>query len=144
VTKIDFFHGAPDKLQTACQLIGELYREGRQVLVYAPQAAVATAIDRLLWTQPATGFLPHCAADSTLAAETPVLIAGSLELPGHDDVLINLDGELPAGFSRFQRLIEIVGNDEADRIQARGRYKHYRDRGYELNARDIGARGATA
>ncbi|MBS1172594.1 MAG: polymerase chi subunit, partial [Proteobacteria bacterium] len=82
--------------------------------------------------------------DSTLAAETPVLIAGSLELPGHDDVLINLDGELPSGFSRFQRLIEIVGNDEADRIQARGRYKHYRDRGYELNARDIGARGATA
>ncbi len=143
MTKIDFFHGAPDKLQAACQLIGELYRAGRQVLVYAPQATVATAIDRLLWTQPATGFLPHCAAESPLAAETPVLVAGSLDHPGHDDVLVNLDGELPAGFSRFQRLIEIVGNDEADRIQARGRYKHYRDRGYELNARDFGAPGAT-
>lgn len=144
MTKIDFFHGVPDKLQAACQLIGELYRSGRQVLIYAPQADIAASIDRLLWVQPATGFVPHCVAESTLAAETPVLIAGSLDHAGHDDILLNLDGELPAGFSRFQRLIEIVGNEEADRLQARNRYRHYRDRGYALDARDFGTRSSPA
>ena len=37
---------------------------------------IATKLDRLMWTWPATGFLPHCAAHDALAAETPVLIGG--------------------------------------------------------------------
>lgn len=134
MTRIDFYHDAPEKLAAAGELIGECFRGGHKVLVFAPQPQTAAAIDRLLWTQPATGFLPHCAAASPLAAQTPVLIAATLEASDHDDVLVNLDGDLPAGFSRFRRLIEVVGRDEADRGPARQRYKHYRDRGYELNA----------
>jgi hypothetical protein len=52
-------------------------------------------------------------------------------------VLVNLGGDLPPGFSRFDRLIEIVGTDETDRIPARERFKFYRDRGYA-------ARGASS
>lgn len=140
MTRIDFYHDVSDKLAAACELIGECQRAGSRVLVFAPDPALAGAIDRLLWTQPATGFVPHCAAGSPLAAETPVVIATTLDDSGHDDVLVNLDGELPAGFSRFRRLIEVVGRDDADRLPARSRYKHYRDRGYELNARSWEAR----
>lgn len=142
MTRIDFYHDAADKLAAACELIGEYQRAGRRVLVYAPDPSVAGAIDRLLWMQPATGFVPHCVAGSSLAAETPVVVAGTLDDPSHDDVLVNLDGELPAGFSRFRQLIEVVGRDEADRLPARGRYKHYRDRGYELHTQSRGTRRA--
>ena len=140
MTRIDFYHGAADKLLAACQLVGELYREGCQVCIYAPEPALAAAVDRALWTQPATGFVPHCLADSRLAAETPVIIGRSLEPACHDDVLVNLDADPPAGFSRFRRLIEIVGTDEADKAPARSRFKHYRDRGYSLSAQDFAAR----
>jgi DNA polymerase-3 subunit chi len=140
VTRIDFYHDAQDKLAVACELIGECHRAGRRVLVYAPDPAVAAAIDRLLWVQPATGFVPHCNAGSALAAHTPIVVASTVEVPEHDDVLVNLDGELPAGFSRFHRLIEVVGSDDADRVPARGRYKHYRDRGYELHTQSCEAR----
>lgn len=142
MTRIDFYHDAADKLATACALIGECHRAGRRVLVYAPDPAVAGAIDRLLWTQPAIGFVPHCLAASALAAETPVVVAGALDDTGHDDVLVNLDGELPSGFSRFRQLIEIVGRDDADRLPARSRYRHYRDRGYELYTQSLETRGA--
>lgn len=137
MTGIDFYHGAPDKMEVACRLIGECYAKGRQVLVYAPEEAAAARIERLLWTQPATGFVPHCRTDSPLAAQTPVLIGASLDETGHHDVLVNLDGELPPAFSRFERLIEVVGTDEADRLPARTRFKFYRDRGYPLQAHDL-------
>ena len=53
------------------------------------------------------------------------------------DVLVNLDGNLPPAFSRFERLLEIVGTDEADRGPARERFKFYRDRGYAIAAHDL-------
>lgn len=140
MTQIDFFHSAADKLLAACQIAGELYRDGRRILIYAPDAGVAAAIDRLLWTHPPIGFTPHCAAGSPLAQQTPVIVGRSLDDADHDDVLINLDGDLPTGFGRFHRLIEIVGNDDGDRLPARARYKHYRDRGYPLNAQEMVAR----
>jgi DNA polymerase-3 subunit chi len=135
VTSIEFYHDAPDKIAVACRLIGRLYGEGRRVMVFAPEPRVADQLDRMLWMQPAIGFFPHVRADSPLAAHTPIVIGGTLESLPHDDVLVNLDGELPPGFARFERLIEIVGQEEADRLPARARFKFYRDRGYPLTAR---------
>ena len=43
------------------------------------------ALDRLLWAQPATGFLPHCRLGSPLAAETPVIVDHALEHDGPAD-----------------------------------------------------------
>jgi DNA polymerase-3 subunit chi len=106
-------------------------------MVYAPGEAVAAQIDRLLWTQPPTGFVPHCRSASPLAAETPVVIGASIEEVSHHDVLVNLDGDLPPAFARFERLIEIVGGDTADRLPARERYRFYRERGYPLSAHNL-------
>ena len=137
MTSIDFYHGASDKVQSACRLIGDLHAQGRKVMVYAPAESLADRLDRQLWVQPATGFLPHCRVGAALSAETPVIIVGSLDDAAHHDVLINLDGDLPPAFSRFERLLEIVGTDEADRGPARERFKFYRDRGYAIAAHDL-------
>lgn len=139
MTSIDFYHGAQDKVQAACRLIGDLYAQGRKVLVYAPVEAIAAQLDRMLWVQPSIGFIPHCQTGSPIAAETPILIGASLDDTQHHEVLINLNGELPPAFSRFDNLIEIVGTGEADRLPARARFKFYRDRGYALQAHDLTA-----
>jgi len=137
VTSIDFYHGAGDKVKSACRLIGELHAQGRKVLVYAPVEGLAAQVERQLWVQPATGFLPHCRIGTALSAETPILIGGSLDESPHHDVLVNLDGDLPPAFSRFEQLVEVVGADEADRGPARERFKFYRDRGYAITAHDL-------
>lgn len=137
MTEIRFHHNAPDKIVAAALLIGELFREGRHVLVYAPDPDLAASIDRTLWTQPAIGFVPHCMHGSKLAPETPVVIADRLDGLRYDDVLVNLGGKLPQGFSRFQRLVEIVATAEEDRVLARERFKHYRDAGHSPSAREF-------
>jgi DNA polymerase-3 subunit chi len=91
----------------------------------------------MLWTWQATGFLPHCMTHSPLAAQSPVLITHDPEDIPHDEVLLNLHYEWPPAFSRFQRLVEIVGRDDEDRAAARGRFRFYRDRGYEIVNHDL-------
>lgn len=138
MTRIDFYLNAASKLQVACQIAAKAIRQQAKVLIMAPDEGVARSIDQLMWTMPATGFLPHCMSSDRLAPETPVLIARSTERLALDDVLLNLGTEPPPGFTRFRRLIEIVSReDEADRQAARERFRFYRDRGYELHHHDL-------
>lgn len=137
MTRIFFFHGAADRVQLAAEWLGKICLAKQQAMVFAPQRDVADRLDRLLWLQPATGFLPHCRADSPLATDTPILIAERLDSLVQDQRLLNLSNEVPAEFARFEELVEIVSTDESDKIPARDRYRFYRERGYELHNRDV-------
>ena len=137
MTRIDFYFEAEDKLQVACRLSAKAAQQKLRVLIYAPDEAAAQRIDKMLWTWQATAFLPHCMTRSPLAAQTPVLITHDPEDTPHDEVLLNLHSEWPPAFSRFRRLVEIVGRDDEDREAARGRFRFYRDRGYEIVNHDL-------
>ncbi|RIX46837.1 MAG: DNA polymerase III subunit chi [Rhodocyclales bacterium GT-UBC] len=140
MTQVFFYHGAADRIAAACALLGGACAKKKAMLVYAPDKDVANHLDRMLWTHPALSFVPHCAANSPLASETPVLIADSLEAITQDERLMNLSREIPPGFSRFQSLIEVVGQEEADRTAARDRVKFYKDHGCEVRYFDLNDR----
>ena len=137
MTQIDFYIQVADKADVACRLTAKAYRQGLKVLVRCADPAGAESFGRRLWSFAATSFIPHCAPDDPLAAETPVHVAGTSADPSLEQVLINLSGERPSYFSRFDRLMEIVGADEADRADARERWKFYKDRGYALQCHDL-------
>jgi DNA polymerase III subunit chi len=137
MTRIDFYFEAEDKLQVVCRLAAKAAQQKLRVLIYAPDEAQAQRIDKMLWTWQATGFLPHCMTRSPLAAQTPVLITHDPEDTPHDEVLLNMHHDRPPAFSRFQRLVEIVGREDADREAARSRFRFYRDRGYEIMNHDL-------
>ncbi|UCV29581.1 DNA polymerase III subunit chi [Ferribacterium limneticum] len=140
MTEVFFYHGASDKIAAACALLSGAYAKKKAVLVYALEKEVAGSVDRMLWTHAPLSFVPHCRADSPLAAETPILITDTLETIPQDERLMNLSREIPPGFSRFQSLIEVVGQDESDRLAARDRVKFYKDRGYEVRYFDLSDR----
>jgi DNA polymerase-3 subunit chi len=140
LTQVFFYHGAADKIAAACALLSGAYAKKKPMLVYALDNAVANSVDRMLWTHSAHSFVPHCRADSPLAAETPILITDRLDSIPQDERLMNLSQEIPPGFSRFQSLIEVVGQEESDRAAARDRVKFYKDRGYEVSYFDLGDR----
>jgi DNA polymerase-3 subunit chi len=137
MTEISFLHGARDRLQAVATWLGQAGGEGRKVLVYVPLGEQRDQLDRLLWTHPATGFVPHCMDGEKLAVETSIVLASTLDNPVHDGCLLNLSDEVPPGFSRFRQLIEIVSIDDADRRPGRERFRFYKERGYPLVAHDI-------
>jgi DNA polymerase III subunit chi len=140
LTQVFFYHGAADRIAAACALLGGAYAKKKKMLVFAPEQRVAESLDRMLWTQPPLSFVPHCRHDSPLAGETFILITDNLETLPQDERLMNLSREIPPGFSRFQSLIEVVGQDETDRSAARERVAHYKERGCEIRYFDLSDR----
>lgn len=142
MTSIDFYFNAEDRLQVACRLAAKAVGRGKRLLIYAPEAELASRIDRMLWTWPAIGFVPHCMVHDRLAAETPVLIAAGEDAPERCDVLLNLGVACPPHFERFERLLELVGRADDEKAAGRERYRFYRDRGYAMTHHDLAAAGA--
>ena len=138
MTSIDFYFNAADRLQVACRLAGKAVAQRKRMLIYAPEAEVASRVDRLLWTWPAIGFVPHCTLHDPLAPETPVLIASDPETPPGCELLLNLGRDCPPHFERFERLLEVVSGEDSERQAGRSRYRYYLDRGYRIANHDLG------
>ncbi|TFZ08274.1 DNA polymerase III subunit chi [Ramlibacter humi] len=139
MTEVAFHFNAPDKLGYACRLLRKAYGTGAQVVVTG-EPEVLRELDVNLWTFGSLEFVPHCLGterDERVQARTPIVLSGLPRSSPHQQVLVNLGHEVPEGFERFERLIEVVTNDGADRQQARARWKHYADRGYAIVRHDL-------
>lgn len=138
MTEVAFHFNAPDSLAYACRLLRKAVGSGAKVVVTGPPDTLRE-LDALLWTFSATDFVPHCLADSEahVVAASPVILATSIASTAHQQVLLNLGRLVPEGFDRFERVIELVGQDEQQRQLARARWKHYTDRGYAITRHDL-------
>jgi DNA polymerase-3 subunit chi len=137
VTKVDFYTGSKDKLRTACQLSHKAMQNGVRTVISSPDAMTSETLDKLLWHYPATAFIPHGPNEGIDAEQFPVVLNHGGDKFPHHDLLISLHNECMPFFSRFERVIEIVGSDAEDSRMGRERYKFYKDRGYELRHIDL-------
>jgi DNA polymerase III subunit chi len=138
MTEVAFHFNAPDKLGYACRLLRKAVAKGSKVVVTG-DSRLLHDLDAALWTFAPLEFVPHCQGEGSspaVLAASPVVLAGSPASAPHQQVLVNLGEAVPAGFERFERLIEVVTADEADRLQARQRWKHYAARGYAIVRHD--------
>lgn len=137
MTTIDFYTRCADPLRVVVQLVAKAWPQHGSVRVLTSDAELTARLDVLMWTWPATGFLPHCRLASPLAAETPIVVDHALEHHGAAAVLVNLHPSPAPFFSRFERLAEIVADDPAAIAAGRERWKFYKERGYELRSHDL-------
>lgn len=137
MTEIDFYILVEDRMQIACALAAKAYERGLRCLIYVSDKATANRLDALLWSFQPLSFVPHCQGDDRKASVTPIVIDHQPAAIDRDDVLLNLHPVQAPFFSRFRRLIEVVSQEDEDRLQARERYRFYRDRGYEIRTHDL-------
>jgi DNA polymerase III subunit chi len=132
MTRIDFYFNVSNKSKLLAELVQGALNKRRLVTVFADDAVKASEISVSLWQHEATSFMPNVLVNDTAAAQTPVVIHWQQEALLQDDMLINLTQAEPSFFSRFTHLVELVGDEEQDKMRARERYKFYRDRGYDI------------
>ncbi|NMG15272.1 DNA polymerase III subunit chi [Aromatoleum bremense] len=144
MTRVQFYHNAENPLALACELAARAYSGGRRVAVRVPGAAAARELDQLLWSFDPLLFVPHVMADAPLAARTPVVIGDATRATAwpHAELLFNLADDIPPDFERFRMLVEIVGQGEAQKLPARARWTHYKQRELPLQAFDAVRREA--
>ena len=139
MTEVAFHFNVPDKLAYSCRLLRKAVGKGARIAVLAEPADLQR-LDRDLWELAPAEFLTHCVmqgANPALRAASSVLLCDALATVPHDQVLLNLADGVPAGFERFERLIELVGSDAQDRERARLRWRHYTARGYAICRHDV-------
>lgn len=137
MTKVDFYTGSIDRLRTACQLSHKAMQNGLRVLLHTPDEATTETLDKLLWHYPATAFIPHCRSHEDGAGKMPVVVGYQGDTFPHSEILISLHTACLPFFSRFDRLIEIVGEEAEEVRLGRERFGFYRDRGYEMRHFDL-------
>jgi DNA polymerase-3 subunit chi len=140
VTRIDFHFNVDHRVHYACRVTRKARSAGKRIVVLARSAERLAQFDNALWTFSALDFLPHVHVGSPLAAATPILLASDAATAPASDVLLTLDDEAPSEFAslfaRFERVIEVVSRDESDRMQARFRFKVYREQGFQPTAHE--------
>ena len=142
MTEVAFHFNAPDKVAYACRLLRKALGGGSRLVVLGDSETIAL-LDRALWNMAPHEFLAHCGEDAAdfVRAASPIVLSSTAQGMPHQQVLLNLGEGVPAGFGSFERLIEVVGRDDAeDRQRARLRWKHYADRGYEITRHDLALR----
>lgn len=142
MTEVAFHFNMPDKTSYLCRLLRKAVAQGAQVAVTGPQDALGE-LDAALWSFSATDFVPHCSADSEPAVleASPIVLGVTPAKATHHDVLLNLGAQVPSGFERFERVIEVVGQHDEERAQSRLRWKYYQQRGYALVRHDLSQQG---
>jgi DNA polymerase-3 subunit chi len=142
MTQIDFYILADTSPKAgelfACKLVDKAYHLKHTIYLNTSNQPQAEQLDELLWTFNQGSFLPHSLNTQQDSIAESILIGYPEQNTSFHDVLINLNQEVPAFFSQFERVAEIVSGDDSMRNQARQRYKFYRDRGYALNTHNIG------
>jgi DNA polymerase-3 subunit chi len=134
-TKVDFYVLAAtdqrSRLTTACRLVEKAYAHGLRVAVRTSATAETVEVDELMWTFSDRSFVPHGVwpADPDFATATPVLITSGALPDSHRDVLVNLGPDLPAEFTAYTRVCEIVAGGEEARRCARVRWRGYKEAG---------------
>ncbi len=122
-------------LLLACELAKKAFESQQPALVLTRDFAQAEALDELLWAFDDDAMIPHQLAGDDDDDDTAVLIVP----PGIDTadraLVINLRETCPAG--RYQRVLEVVAADPAERDGSRTRWREYQRLGFELHKFDM-------
>ena len=141
MTRIDFYvlpeNGSSKPEAVTCRITEKAYSQGHRIFIHTKSREQAQNLDQLLWTYKQDSFLPHALCGTELADDSPIQIGFGSEPNGHCDVLINLSGEVPGFFSRFERVAELVAGDDDARQRSRDSFRFYKDRGYPLHTHQL-------
>lgn len=134
--QIDFYIIAPNRFSDcgkfACQLAQKAYDANNSVLLQFENEAQARACDTLLWTLHPESFIPH-----NVVANTTSQIMIHPANSGQPEVLLNVQLDTPAQDTHWQRILQIIPNDEALKQSARDHYRHYQKLGYTINTHKL-------
>ncbi|USD38016.1 MULTISPECIES: DNA polymerase III subunit chi [Ferrimonas] len=128
----------PDHLTLACLLASDCYRRGQPVYIHCQDQGQSHEIDEKLWQFDPQRFVPHNLVGEGPRGGAPVEI-------GHNDqfsskkrpVLINLSATVPQFAVEFAQIFDFVPAADDAKVQARERFRAYRQLKVALTTHDL-------
>jgi DNA polymerase-3 subunit chi len=102
--RVDFYQlGRASPESVIAALAGKLLADGQRLLVVAADEALLARLDRQLWDQGETSFLPHGLAGGADDSRQPVLLSTEVDAPNLARNLLIADGEWREAALTFDR-----------------------------------------
>ncbi|MDO6681231.1 MULTISPECIES: DNA polymerase III subunit chi [unclassified Oceanobacter] len=121
-----------------CRLTEKVLAQGKHIYIHTGSRSHAEQLDRQLWAFRHTAFVPHSLVDEQRpVSQSPVHIGWQDAPTEQHDVLINLNDQLPSFFGRFDRLVEVVIQQDDVLGHTRDHFRFLRDRGYPITHQDM-------
>ena len=116
MTRIEFHFNTSERLVHTCRLLRKARAQDLRIAVIGAPVTLAQ-LDAELWRFQVESFLAHCTPSDPPEVQqaSPVGLGPDPHAWGFDEVLVNLGDEVPAGFERFKRLVEVVSNDDLNK-----------------------------
>ena len=122
-------------LLLVCELARRAYAAQQPALILVRDIEQAEALDQWLWDFDPDAYIPHQLAGDDDDEHTAVLIVPpGVETPDRP-LVINLREACAEG--RFERVLEVVAADPAERAGSRARWRDYQQRGVQVAKHDI-------
>jgi len=141
MSRVDFYLIAADEAKAllgfTCQLLEKAYTLKHHIYVVVNDLAEADQLNDLLWTFHDISFVPHEMVTEDANNMTPIQIGLINNAPKSGDILLNLTPQMPGEIAGFERIIEVVPNDETKQAEARERYQQYKAQGRQIKTHDL-------
>lgn len=127
---------AEDLKISVCKIIKEYYKKKYKIFVSTCNNDLVNELNNLLWTFEQISFIPHCTTKN-YDKDSPILLSGRDSFPKtinlkEYDVWLNLDDEVEENYTDFEIILEIVSQNEEQRILSRKRYLNYKKNNFEV------------
>jgi DNA polymerase-3 subunit chi len=145
MTRVDFYllpTSTPHERRVlACKLAEKAWRQGMNVYLHTPSETETGIMDNLLWTFRQGSFIPHekTSAPPAEREDMAVLVGHAGPPESFRDLVINLSLDTPPLFAQYQRVAELVDEDETIRAEGRKRYLAYKQQGCALETHKLAA-----
>ena len=107
----DFYQlGGVSLEQVIVSIAGKLLSQDQRLLVLAEDEGLLARLDRLLWDQGPTSFLPHGLAGGTDDARQPILLSTSPDAPNLARAMLIADGVWRESALGFERAFYLFDN----------------------------------
>lgn len=136
--QVDFYvlkTSSLDARNLACRLAMMAWERGHHITLVTDDE-LSAEVDRLMWELPADRFLPHGLDTAPEGRAAPVTIT-TMPRVKSGDVIINLSLQAIPEPARFNRLLEIVSQQEEQLRASREKYRYYKDQGISPMTHEI-------
>ena len=109
--QVDFYQlGQAAVEDVATSLAEKLLAQGERLLIVAADEAFLSRLDRMLWDNGPTGFLPHAIAGGADDARQPILLSTSPDAPNLARNVLIADGEWREASLGYDRAFYLFDN----------------------------------
>ena len=146
--EVAFHFNVSEPTDYCCRLLRKAHGRGVRVTVTGPRQRLLD-IDQRLWALSPTEFVPHAWADAPAEVLmcSPIVLCETLTAPVPGQaapMLLNLSDQIPAEYTLFERVIEVVGLDDDERALARQRWRAYDQAQHRLTRHDAAPSAAAS